>query len=287
MVVADLTPENFIQKIKRMDRAERNRLKAKELIDLIVEAPLFTYDDNATIQNIRTQLAMVVADCKSNKELAQKNQEEIVALKASNARLEMNNTDLQGEIDTLKQRNVEDGGVGINQLRILESKIQDFDSELNEIQQYLRVNNIEIVGLLEVNEGETEEKLILNALNELRDLTDVIRPEDIDICHPLNSNRSDNKNVHTVKFVSRKVKFDILKAKRGVSNKNFKFRNNDIFINEHLSPTNRSLFAGANGKKRELGYRFCWTKGGKILMRKTEDSEVIPIKCQKDLDTLV
>ena len=106
------------------------------------------------------------------------------------------------------------------------------------------------------------------------------------ISHPLPTNSSDGKNVHTVKFISRKTKFNILSAKKAEENRNFKFRNNDVFINEHLSPTNRSLFAAANGKKRQLGYKFCWTKGGKILMRKTEESEVISIKCQSDLNNL-
>ena len=37
--VDDLTPDNFIQSIKMMDRAERNKITAKKLIELIVNAP--------------------------------------------------------------------------------------------------------------------------------------------------------------------------------------------------------------------------------------------------------
>ena len=204
-------------------------------------------------------------------------------LKVTNARLEKNNTDLQNEINALKQGNEDGAAVGENDFN---TKIQEIENELNEIQQYLRVNNLEIVGLPEANEEEPEETLILHALNELRGLPDAIRPEDIDISHPLPTKRTDGMNVHTVKFISRKTKFNILTAKKAEQNKNFKFRNNDVFINEHLSPTNRSLFAAANGKKRQLGYKFCWTKGGKILMRKTEESDVISIKCQSDLNNL-
>ena len=113
-MAADLTPENFIKKIKSMNRAEQNQLKLKDILDLIMKAPLFTYDDNATIQNIQTQLASLSAESKSTKELATKNQEELAMLKVTNARLEKNNTDLQNEINTLKQRNEDGAAVGEN-----------------------------------------------------------------------------------------------------------------------------------------------------------------------------
>ena len=159
--------------------------------------------------------------------------------------------------------------------------------EVNDIQQYLRINNLEIVGLPATNEGESEETLLVNALNSLDGITDPIRPEDIDISHPLKTRRSDDKNVHIVRFISRKTKASILTAKKHENNRNFKFRNCDIFINEHLSPRNRSLFASATGKKRTLGYKYLWTKGGTIHMRKTDISEVITISNENDLNNLV
>ena len=53
----DLTPENFISRIKNMEKSDRNKLKLKELIDLIVQAPLYTYDENATMKNIENDIA--------------------------------------------------------------------------------------------------------------------------------------------------------------------------------------------------------------------------------------
>ena len=79
----------------------------------------------------------------------------------------------------------------------------------------------------------------------------------------------------------------ILAAKKRENNRQFKFRNCDIFINEHLSQTNRSLFAAALEKKTALNYKYCWTRGGSILMRKTDDSTVITISSQNDLNELV
>ena len=64
-------------------------------------------------------------------------------------------------------------------------KITGLETELNYIQQYLRENNLEIVGLPEPNNAESNEKLLLYALNELEGLENVVTPDDIDISHPL------------------------------------------------------------------------------------------------------
>ena len=107
-----------------------------------------------------------------------------------------------------------------------------------------------LLGLPAPNEGESEETLIINAFNGVVGLDDPVTPEDIDISHPLPSKQKDNKPVHVVRFVSRKTKSAILAAKKRDENKQFKFRNKDVFINEHLSKTNRELFALSQEKKK-------------------------------------
>ena len=56
------------------------------------------------------------------------------------------------------------------------------------------------------------------------------------------------------------TKFDVLSAKK--QNRNFKYKGNDIFINEHLSPINCTFFAHAAERKNILGFKFLWTKNG-------------------------
>ena len=60
-----------------------------------------------------------------------------------------------------------------------------------------------------------------------------------------------------------------------------------IYINEHLSKTNRGLFAAAQEKKKLLKYKHCWTRGGTVCMRKTDDSVVVNITKESDLTNLV
>ena len=66
--------------------------------------------------------------------------------------------------------------------------------------------------------------------------------------------------------MSRKTKVDILEAKKKA--KLFIFRGNDIYINEHLSPERRRIFAEASAKRKELQYIYIWTNNGITQMRK-------------------
>ena len=56
----------------------------------------------------------------------------------------------------------------------------------------------------------------------------------------------------------------------------FKFKNQDIYISDHLSPLNRHLFTNATAK-RELGYKFLRNRNGSIFIRKEEHSPILKI----------
>lgn len=59
-----------------------------------------------------------------------------------------------------------------------------------------------------------------------------------------------------------------------------------IFVNEHLSPSNRDLQAKARSFKKNAGYKHLWVRGGRILMRKDDKSPVIWVKSMDTLDKL-
>ena len=292
----DLTVDNFVEKIKQMDNRERNKLKVPRLIELICELP---DRNNCDLATLASQLTELKASVDNNTKLAAVNKNEIVALNAQNETLVKQNTVLRLEVDVLKTHARECRTREENRpppppapatedatIDGLRKEIVEIQAELNNIQQYLRVNNLEIVGLPEPNENEAEETLIVNALNNLAGIDVPIRHEDIDISHPLPSNRKDGKAVHVVRFISRKTKGMILSAKKQAANKQYKFRNKDVYINEHLSKQNRSLFAKAQGQKTALEYKYCWTRGGVINLRKTDNSQIVTITCEEDLANL-
>ena len=293
----DLTPANFVMKIKSMGDRERSKISSKKLIELICQIP-----DPSTES---TELAELRASIEYVTRMASVNQTEILSLKTSNDEHVRTNRCLQLEIGLLKeharectehrqqpaapqprqpQQQPQQHNDDIDNIR---QEIAGLRAEINSIQQYLRVNNLEIVGLPAANDGETEETLLINALNNLDGLEEIVRPSDIDISHPLNSKRKDGKSVHVVRFVSRKTKAMILSAKKRDANKQFQFRNCDVFVNEHLSMHNRSIFAAAQEKKKTLNYKYCWTRGGTVFMRKGDETPIFTISTGDDLDKLV
>lgn len=290
----ELTVDNFVNKIKHMDNRERGKLNLKKLVELICALP----EDFCDLATLATGLSELKAVVEKNSKSAAINNTEIVALSAQNATLSKQNATLRLEIDQLKvhaqkfqdrerteplPRDPAPDGT-IAELR---KEIVEIQTELNDIQQYLRVNNLEIVGLPNPNENESDETLVIHAFNNLVGIDEPVRHEDIDISHPLPSNRKDGKSVHVVKFISRKTKARILTAKKQDANKQFKFRNNDVYINDHLSKKNRSLFAKTQERKNALGYKYCWTRGGTINVRKMDNSQIITITCEEDLANLV
>ena len=196
-------------------------------------------------------------------------------LKSTNEEIQRENLKLKSEI--LKSN---------ENVKGLHEKIIEHENHLNGIEQYLRVNNLEIVGLPPPEyEGAPIEDTLVNMFNSLPDLTSEISADDIDICHNFPSDRKDGKLVAVCKFVRRKTKFDVLTAKKKC--RNFKFKDNDIFINEHLSPFNRHLFAKASVKKNELKWRYLWTRNGTLFMRENEVSTVFKIDNEENLRNLV
>lgn len=59
-----------------------------------------------------------------------------------------------------------------------------------------------------------------------------------------------------------------------------------IFINECLSPYYKKLLFEVSRLKKDKGYAFVWVKDGKILLKKTQQSNVLKITCMDDLAKL-
>lgn len=60
----------------------------------------------------------------------------------------------------------------------------------------------------------------------------------------------------------------------------------NIYVVEHLSPSNKALHAAARQRGKEMHYKYVWVRNGKIFMRKTDDSDYKYIRDQETLDKL-
>ena len=272
-MAADLTPENFIMNIKNMNDRDRKKLRAEDIIRVILQVPdnFIASNNQVNFDNKLLELSAAIDFVKSQ---AINNTAEIAQIKLENTELRNVNASLNNDNNSLAE-----------QVNNIDSLVKRHDKHLNGIEQYLRVNNLEVVGLPVADDpGVSVENTLLEIFNKIPDLNGVITEDDIDISHVIPSNRSDKKIVAVCRFVSRKTKIKILEAKKKC--RDFKFKDEFIFINDHLSPINRHLFALASGKKKQLGYKFLWTKQGSIFMRKDEHAEVILIDDEATLDGL-
>ena len=140
----DLTSENFILAIKNMDPRERKKIRADKLLDLIL-----SYEPSQIMEKriaeIEVKLDMV------NKK-SEKNEDKISSLE-STSRNNSAPTLFSSDPPSIEHRFNE-----------LEKQITGLRQHLFDIEQYLRVNNVEIVGLPEPNENESNEDVIVNCL---------------------------------------------------------------------------------------------------------------------------
>jgi hypothetical protein len=108
----------------------------------------------------------------------------------------------------------------------------------------------------------------------------------------VDENRSPPVVIVTFKNKTNKVNFLAAKANLNVTNicdfmkLTEEEEQQKIYINENLTEQQRHLYYLARQKKKELGYRFCWTKHGNIFMRKEEHGSVTKIETEDDLKEL-
>ncbi len=59
-----------------------------------------------------------------------------------------------------------------------------------------------------------------------------------------------------------------------------------VYINESLTSRLKNLLRLTKLKKRELDYKYVWTRNGKIHLRKDENADVKMVNFATDLDNL-
>ena len=151
-MVDSLTPENFILHIKQMDTRERKKITAQRFLELI----------------------LAKADSEDNRlhDLENKISDLYVRHEESKQGIFKNSVDIRCISETIPQIRESSNSNNNNEIAEIHKKLADMQKELFDIEQYLRVNNVEVVGLpLPVAENdESYESILLGALNTLVDL---------------------------------------------------------------------------------------------------------------------
>eukprot|EP00794_Sanderia_malayensis_P001034 gene1034-360_t len=178
----------------------------------------------------------------------------------------------------------------IKRIRDLESKDQQRLKAIDDLEPYGRRDMVEIGGIPRQNE--------INIVVKIADKLKVsVVSSDIEACHRISP--KENASI-IVELKSRKLKDALLskEAKRigkklRISDLGFQMAARDgsedagkVFINESLTSRIKNLLRLTKIKKRELDFKFVWTRNGCIYIRKNESAQVQKINFPGDLEKL-
>ncbi|KAH9368498.1 hypothetical protein HPB48_020787 [Haemaphysalis longicornis] len=181
-------------------------------------------------------------------------------------------------------------GAGLKALRqeiahLLEANeaLQDENKRLtrrvDELEQYTRLNNLEIKGISSDEDPVDVVKKIGDVLKE------PVSSHDIDTCHRIPTRKPGETNI-VVRFVRRDKRHALLaKArKQKLTTKQLGLSQaNAVYVNEHLTQANKQLLGAAIARKKEVAWKFVWTSAGKVFARKDEHMDAVRIQDLSDL----
>lgn len=167
----------------------------------------------------------------------------------------------------------------------LKQELTLIKKDMTELKQYSRANNLEIKGL-PVTAKECLEATVQTLGNKLGLQ---ISASDIDVVHRVPTKDKSKSNI-VVRFVSRKTRDKVLamSKKKRLSTVNFSFEEDSpVYVNEHLCPELKILLGKTIQRRKEKGWKFSWVQNGRILVRKAENSPIIHVASEDNLNLIV
>lgn len=174
--------------------------------------------------------------------------------------------------------------------------INDLTSRMNQLEQQSRADNVEIQCL-----PEKKQENLIEIVSQLSKVVGSgILDRDIKHCTRVAKQNASNSRPRAVvvqlasprsrdQFLAATIKFNKSNPDNKLNTTHLGYRGpkSPIYITEHLSTTNKALHAAARLKAKEIGYQFVWVRGGRIFMRKAQESEHILIRNKDTLNKLV
>lgn len=172
---------------------------------------------------------------------------------------------------------------------ILKKEVTGLQSRLDNVEQNLRLNNVEITDIPEKkNENLIE---IVRKVGEFVGV--VVEPSAISSVSRVPTKIINKPKNIVATFISKAKRDEMLsavKVKRNQLERKDGFRldelSNRFYVNEHLTIRNKIVFKAARVMAREKGFKFVWTQNGNVLMRKNDTSRILHIQSEADLAKL-
>lgn len=178
--------------------------------------------------------------------------------------LRKDNKDMKAEIESLKAKE-----------RTHKETVDKLSSDVADLDQYGRRMNLEIQGVKV--EGDMKQENIENVLKNIaKDIGIDFSPSDIHQAHRLQARRDGRAPTIIIQFFSKTSRDLWLSAGRRAKISN-------VYFNENLGSYNRLLLREAKLRAKTHDFRFVWFRGGRVLVKKGENSDLLIIKTIEDL----
>ena len=170
--------------------------------------------------------------------------------------------------------------------KLLKLNLSKNESCLNLIEQNLLNNNFEIHGI-----PEKKDEVLTNIIQKTKESLKIKCDVHIENVYRSGIKKDGKTRPIIVKARDPELKYKLLQAiklAKGLSLSKLNFSEpGPIFINDHLTESNKKLLAQARQLRKEKTVKYVWTKDCKIFIRKTDNSKVINIKSNSDFNFLV
>lgn len=171
-------------------------------------------------------------------------------------------------------------------IRNQEEENRQLKIRVNELEQYFRRSNIQVNNIPAVPDEKVETLVC--------EMTEVIGVPinfavDIQAAHRIPA-RGDSAQPIIIKFTNQQLRnrFIAEAKKKKLSCKDLNYTNNfntKIYVNDHLSPDNKKLLYEAKNCVRNKSAKSAWSNGGKIYIKRNDNSPPTLIRDLRDLKT--
>lgn len=164
----------------------------------------------------------------------------------------------------------------------LKTENVQLSKRLGDLEQYTRLNNVEVKGV-PCTKGEDCLAIVQEIGNKIGC---PVTPADIDVVHRVPA-KTDTNIIARFCCRSKKAEFTSHAKKARLTTETLGFKretHSNVYVNDHLTPEKKRLFAKALALKKENGWKFLWIDNCIIKARQADQSHVYRISGVEDLD---